>query len=111
MIDQVGGHEIGVAASQSTSPKHDHGLGYVEIDIDLLPDAARFNVGDRREMLGSTGGLLVAPGDAGALADGLIEMLASGDQHVRRAELARRQAATYRWGQLANEWLKVYERH
>lgn len=69
------------------------------------------DVGDRREMLGHDGGRIVAPGDTHALTDGLAALLESRDQHARRAELARRQAAIYRWDRLATEWLKVYERH
>jgi glycosyltransferase involved in cell wall biosynthesis len=66
-------------------------------------------VGDRAEMLGRDGGVLVRPGDAGALADGMAAMLLeSGDHRARRAELARRQAAIYRWDQLAPQWIKVY---
>jgi glycosyltransferase involved in cell wall biosynthesis len=66
------------------------------------------DVGDRREMLGPAGGVLVRPGDAGALADGLAALLEAGDQRARRAELARRQAATYRWDGLAPQWMQVY---
>jgi glycosyltransferase involved in cell wall biosynthesis len=69
------------------------------------------DVGDRREMLGHDGGLLVAPGDARALAHGLAALLADVDERAQRGELARRQAATYRWDRLATDWLKVYERH
>jgi glycosyltransferase involved in cell wall biosynthesis len=52
--------------------------------------------------------VLVRPGDAGALADGLAALLEAGDQRARRAELARRQAATYRWDGLAPQWMQVY---
>jgi glycosyltransferase involved in cell wall biosynthesis len=65
-------------------------------------------VGDRREMLGHDGGVLVQPGDAQALADGLAALLESNGQRARRAELTRQQAATYRWDRLATEWMQVY---
>jgi glycosyltransferase involved in cell wall biosynthesis len=57
-------------------------------------------------MLGRDGGLLVAPGAARALADGLIELLRDGDTHW--AGRARAQAAAYGWDRLALEWMQVY---
>jgi glycosyltransferase involved in cell wall biosynthesis len=65
------------------------------------------DVGDRREVLGCDGGVLVAPGDARALADGLIELLGVGD--AQRARRARERAGAYRWDRLTPQWLKVYE--
>ncbi len=64
------------------------------------------DVGDRAEMLGTDGGTIVAPGDARALADGLLAGLRSATDPGR----VQAQAARFRWGQLAQTWLRAYAR-
>jgi glycosyltransferase involved in cell wall biosynthesis len=62
------------------------------------------DVGDRAEMLGAHGGTIVAPGDARALADGLL----AGLRRVPDVARVQAQAARFRWGQLAQTWLRAY---
>ncbi len=66
------------------------------------------DVGDRREMLSEDAGVLVAPGSAEALANGIVGVVQ--DQHYRAqlAAAARKRSAAYRWDRLALQWLKIY---
>jgi glycosyltransferase involved in cell wall biosynthesis len=64
------------------------------------------DVGDRAEVIGS-GGVIVAPGDARALANGIALALAA-PQSMRDA--ARAQAEAYRWDRLAEQWMAMYRR-
>lgn len=66
------------------------------------------DVGDRAAILAGGAGLVVAPGDAAALAAGIRLLL--GDEEQRRAAsaAARRQAEKYRWERLAQRWIEVY---
>jgi glycosyltransferase involved in cell wall biosynthesis len=66
------------------------------------------DVGDRREMLGQEAGVLVAPGDAQALADGLVVVLKNQQYRGKLAAGARERSAAYRWDQLALQWLNIY---
>ncbi|HEX9374194.1 MAG TPA: glycosyltransferase family 4 protein [Roseiflexaceae bacterium] len=66
------------------------------------------DVGDRREMLGDMAGVLVAPGSARSLADGIAWALADRGRRARRAAAARERAAAYSWDRLAERWLRVY---
>lgn len=69
------------------------------------------DVGDRREMLGDgLAGVIVAPGDAAALAAGLLEVLTDADRQRELAGGARAQSARYRWPALAERWAAVYRR-
>jgi glycosyltransferase involved in cell wall biosynthesis len=65
------------------------------------------DVGDRREMLGNAG-LVVAPGSADALADGLLALLADPAQRTVMAAAARERAEHYRWDRIAPRWAQVY---
>lgn len=65
------------------------------------------DVGDRAEVLGARGGTIVAPGDARALADGLLAHLRAEDGE-RAAARAREQASAYSWDTLARAWLAIY---
>jgi glycosyltransferase involved in cell wall biosynthesis len=68
------------------------------------------DVGDRREILADgAAGLLVQPGCARSLADGLLHLLS--DPALQR-DISRRsqeQAAAYRWERLAQRWIALYE--
>ena len=63
------------------------------------------DVGDRAEVLGRDAGVLVAPGSAAALADGIVALFEGGAPQASRVQA---RAADYRWDRLAGEWLKVY---
>jgi len=66
------------------------------------------NVGDRAEVLGESAGILVRPGDARALADGIAALLADRSLQTRLAAGARARAEAYRWDRLAPMWAQVY---
>jgi glycosyltransferase involved in cell wall biosynthesis len=66
-------------------------------------------VGDRPELLGQgQAGLLVAPGDAAALAQGIQQIITRPDLRRQYAEGARRQARHYTWDQLTERWFAPY---
>ena len=66
------------------------------------------DVGDRAEMLTHAAGVLVRPGDARALADGIAAVLADRPLQLRLAEGARARAEAYRWDRLAQVWATTY---
>jgi glycosyltransferase involved in cell wall biosynthesis len=66
------------------------------------------DVGDRREVLG-TAGLLVAPGDVDALADGLLSVLQDAALRARMSEAARVRSEQYYWDVLVHQFARVYE--
>ncbi len=67
------------------------------------------DVGDRREMIGDSAGLIVLPGDAFALADGMATLLADPAKRARLAQGARRRADAYNWDRLACVWQTLYQ--
>jgi glycosyltransferase involved in cell wall biosynthesis len=66
------------------------------------------DVGDRAEVLGRDGGVLVAPGSAQALADGIVAALEDATPRAQHIAQAQARAADYRWDRLAKHWLNVY---
>jgi glycosyltransferase involved in cell wall biosynthesis len=66
------------------------------------------DVGDRAEMLAHDAGVLVHPGDAAALAAGIVALLEKPDLQLHMAAAARRHAESYRWDQLARVWAASY---
>ena len=66
------------------------------------------DVGDRAEVLGGSAGVLVAPGSARALSDGICALLEDHALRARLAGAAQPRAAGYRWDRLAREWASVY---
>jgi glycosyltransferase involved in cell wall biosynthesis len=66
------------------------------------------DVGDRAEMLGHAAGVLVRPGDVGALADGIASLLQNQALRLQRAAGARARAEAYRWDGLARAWAAIY---
>jgi glycosyltransferase involved in cell wall biosynthesis len=66
------------------------------------------DVGDRAEMLAQDAGVLVRPGDAGALAEGIAALLEHAPLQLHMAAGARRRAEAYRWDRLARVWATVY---
>lgn len=68
------------------------------------------NVGDRAEMLeGGKAGVLTAPGDSRALAEGIVRVLEDEPTRRRMATGAYQRAASYGWSRLAREWMSVYQ--
>jgi glycosyltransferase involved in cell wall biosynthesis len=68
------------------------------------------DVGGFPEVAARGGGLLVPPGDAGALAKALRELLASEEQRRELAEAAAEAAAgPYSWERVAERHMEVYE--
>ncbi|HEY72950.1 MAG: glycosyl transferase family 1 [Chloroflexi bacterium] len=65
------------------------------------------DVGERREILGGAG-VLVAPGDAGALAAGLLAVLQDRDARQRMAQAAKIGRERYYWDVLARDFERVY---
>jgi len=66
------------------------------------------DVGDRREVLGEIAGIIVRPGDAGALAEGLAELLRDSQWRNDLAPGAHARAEAYRWDRLAERWKALY---
>lgn len=68
------------------------------------------DVGDRREMLANgNAGLLVAPGDAQALAAGIAQILQDLTLRGQLAKAARERATAYCWTRLAHTWQALYD--
>lgn len=67
------------------------------------------DVGDRREMIGDSAGLIVPPGDAQALADGIAALLTEPAYRARLVQGARLRAESYTWNRLARVWRTLYE--
>lgn len=91
----VGGESFGVVLAEGMAA----GLPVVASRIpgyeDVLPESC---------------GRLVPPGDVGALAAALDELLADAEQRRRLGEAGRAQAARYAWPRVAEQVLAVYER-
>lgn len=68
------------------------------------------DVGDRSEYLGNgQAGILVKPGDAQALADGLIDVLAEEDRAYAMAQAALERRERYYWDVLVRDFRKIYD--
>lgn len=66
-------------------------------------------VGDRPVLLDQgRAGVLVAPGDAAALAEGMVHLLRDPIHGARLGVHGRSHAARYDWDQLAADWLALY---
>ncbi len=66
------------------------------------------DVGDRGEILGRAG-LLVAPGDAEALAEGIMAVLQDEDRAKAMAEAALEMRERYYWDVLVKDFVRVYD--
>jgi phosphatidylinositol alpha-mannosyltransferase len=63
-----------------------------------------------REVLPASAGVLVAPGDAAALADAIDELLSDESARLRMGAAGRAEAEQYAWPRIAERTLAVYER-
>jgi len=63
-----------------------------------------------RAVLPEEAGRLVPPGDAGALAAALADLLGDAELRRRMGEAGRRESARYAWPRIAERTLAVYER-
>ncbi len=68
------------------------------------------DVGDRRDMVGDTAGVIVPAGNAQALADGIATVLTNPALRAQLAHGARVRAAAYDWDRLAHTWQTLYQR-
>ncbi len=50
VVDDVGGHEVRIAAGDAATAEHHRGLRHVEIDHDAAAQPLHFDVGDRRQV-------------------------------------------------------------
>jgi glycosyltransferase involved in cell wall biosynthesis len=66
------------------------------------------DVGDRAEMLAQQAGVVVVPGDAQALAHGIVSVVENQQYRAELAAGARKRSAAYRWDRLALQWLNIY---
>ncbi|MBN1641297.1 MAG: glycosyltransferase family 4 protein [Anaerolineae bacterium] len=66
------------------------------------------DVGDRREIVGQAG-VLVRPGDAGALAEGILRVVTGSVDRRHMAEAALQRAERYYWDVLVHDFVRVYE--
>ncbi|HEX9372507.1 MAG TPA: glycosyltransferase, partial [Roseiflexaceae bacterium] len=66
------------------------------------------HVGDRAEMLAHDAGVLVRPGDARALAEGIARLIDNHSLQLHMAAGARHRAEAYRWDRLARVWATTY---
>ena len=68
------------------------------------------DVGDRRALLDDgRAGLVVAPGSAAALAEGLATLSQDVEQRAVRGQAALAHAANYDWRTVARRWQTVYQ--
>jgi glycosyltransferase involved in cell wall biosynthesis len=67
------------------------------------------DVGDRRETLAGNAGLIIAPGDAEAFAEGIVTLLGDPVLRARLAAGAQIRAEDFRWERLAQPWLALIE--
>lgn len=67
------------------------------------------DVGDRRSILASGGGLLLPPNDIEALAQSLVRILANGVLHTRLSAEAMEIRRHYYWDVLVSKFAQVYE--
>ncbi|MBI1294462.1 glycosyltransferase [bacterium] len=103
-------------ADVSVDPVHDDSVAQARSPLKLFESMAMgvavvtADVGDRAEWLDhGAAGVLVAPGDAAALADAICALLDDPAQRRQLADRAGLRAAThYSWSTLAAQWLRVY---
>jgi glycosyltransferase involved in cell wall biosynthesis len=101
-------------ADVSTDPVHDDVVARARCPLKLFESMAvgtpvvTGDVGDRREILGRAG-LLVKPGDAEALAEGILTVLRDKSQAKAMSEAALEIRERYYWDALVKDFVRVYQ--
>jgi glycosyltransferase involved in cell wall biosynthesis len=102
-------------ADVSIDPVHDDVVARARCPLKLFESMAvgvpvvTGDVGDRREILGRAG-LLVAPGDAEALVEGILAVLRDEVRAKAIAETALEMRERYCWDVLVRDFVRVYDR-
>jgi glycosyltransferase involved in cell wall biosynthesis len=101
-------------ADVSVDPAHDDVVARARCPLKLFESMAlgvpmvTGDVGDRREILGRAG-LLVAPGDAEALAEGILTVLRDEGRAKEMSRMALEIRERYYWDVLVREFVRVYQ--
>jgi glycosyltransferase involved in cell wall biosynthesis len=105
-------------AAMSVDPVYDDAVARARSPLKLFESMALGTpvvtgaVGDRAELLdGGRAGVLVVPGDAAALAEGMLHLLHDDAQRQALAQAARQHVQRYTWRALAAAWEAVYDTH
>ncbi len=100
----------------SVDPVHDDSVARARSPLKIFESMAcgvpvvAGDVGDRHEILGQgRAGLLVAPGDARALADGLAEVLLDPVRRARMGQAGQELVEAYMWDRQVERFLGLYE--
>ena len=103
-------------ADVTADPVHDDAVARARFPLKVVESFASgvpvvtSGVGDRAMLLSSGGGLLVAPGDALALAEGLLAILQDDQVHARFSSEALVASQQYDWDRLVHDFVRVYDR-
>lgn len=100
----------------SIDPVHDDLIAQARSPLKIVESLAMGtpvitgDVGDRRQMLqNGTLGLVVSPGNAPALAEGILTLLRQPALHDSMVQAARQQREQWFWDQLVTDFAKIYE--
>jgi glycosyltransferase involved in cell wall biosynthesis len=98
----------------SVDPIHDDLIARARSPLKVLESLAvgvpvvTGDVGDRREILESGGGLLVPPGDVQSLSEGLATVLQDRDLRARLSLEALERREQYYWDVLVRDFVRIY---
>ncbi|MEM4217085.1 MAG: glycosyltransferase [Candidatus Methanomethylicaceae archaeon] len=103
-------------ATLTVDPVHDNIVARARWPLKIMESLAAGvpvvtgDVGDRREMLaGGAAGVLVSPGSARALAEGIAEILRNRANHIIMRQAAREAARRYADNRLVSQLIAFYE--
>ncbi len=104
-------------ANVSVDPVHDNVVARARSPLKVFESMAvgvpvvTGDVGDRKKWLDDgRAGVLVQPGDATALAQGIVQVLSDEDYHLALSKACLRHIQHYNWCILAAQWEQVYEK-
>ncbi len=104
-------------AEVSVDPVHDNAAARARSPLKIFESMAlgvpviTGDVGDRAVLLDyGQAGILVAAGDVGALADGILDMLSNTDRQLEIMCKGQQHIRRYTWQCLATEWERMYGR-